>query len=273
MEGSRHRAARPQRTRQRPLVHKSSVTCTRKQRGSRRRGISRRGARQRRAAAPLVGYVRVSTAEQGDKGAGLAAQLAYLAEVCAGRGLALGPVYKDVASGGSLNGRRDLRRALAAIRRGEASGIVVPRVDRLSRSVHDFSGLLKRSRREGWSLILADLGLDLSTPTGALIATILAALAEFERHLIGLNTKQGLAIKRAQGVRLGRPPVLPQRIRERIRRERASGATWRCIAEGLNRGSVPTAHGGVRWHASTVRAVATGATESKTLHERLRVGC
>jgi DNA invertase Pin-like site-specific DNA recombinase len=145
--------------------------------------------------------------------------------------------------------------ALAAIRRGDASGIVVPRLDRLSRSVHDFSGLLKQSRREGWQLVLADLGLDLTTPTGELIATILAALAEFERRLIGLNTKQGLAIKRAQGVRLGRPPVVPHAVHQRILNERREGRSWRGIAERLNQAGVPTAHGGIRWHASTARAI------------------
>lgn len=178
-----------------------------------------------------------------------------LAEVCAGRGLLLGPVFKDVASGGSLAGRRDLRRALAAVRRGEASGIVVPRLDRLSRSVYDFSGLLRRSRREGWQLVLADLGLDLTTPTGELIAVILAALAEFERRLIGLNTRNALAVKKAQGVRLGRPPAVPAAVRERIRQERAAGHTWRQIAEMLNRDRVPTAHGGICWHPSVTRWV------------------
>lgn len=98
---------------------------------------------------------------------------------------------------------------------GDRHSVVVPRLDRLSRSVYDFSGLLRRSRREGWQLVLADLGLDLTTPTGELIAVILAALAEFERRLIGLNTKRALAVKRAQGVRLGRPPKVPASVRER----------------------------------------------------------
>lgn len=263
MEGrSDRRPRRPGERRpavRRPLVHKSSVSCTEEAAGARRQkkpGASRRGARGRRTGAPLAGYIRVSTAEQGEHGAALEAQLAELAQACAGRGLPLGPVFKDVASGGSLAGRRDLRRALAAVRRGDASGIVVPRLDRLSRSVYDFSGLLKRSRKEGWQLVLADLGLDLTTPTGELIALILAALAEFERRLIGLNTKQALAVKRAQGVRLGRPPALPSAVRARIRAERADGLAWRRIAHGLNTEGVRPAHGGARWYASTVRAVA-----------------
>ncbi len=243
------------------LVHKSSVSCTRQQGEGRKRtaNSTRRGARRRRGSAPLAGYIRVSTAEQGENGAGLEARLAELSRACAGRGPLLGRVYKDVTNGGSLDGRRDLRRALAAIRRGDASGIIVPRLDRLSRSVHDFSRLLRRSRCEGWELILADLGLDLATPTGELIAVILAALAEFERRLIGLNTKQGLAIKRAQGVRLGRPPALPIAVRQRIRRERVGGASWREIALRLNRDRVPTAHGGTGWYASSAQSASRSA--------------
>lgn len=110
--GERRPAAR------RSLVHKSSVSCT-GERGERcRREVrARRGARQRRTTAPLAGYIRVSTTEQGDNGVGLEAQLAELAHVCTGCGLLLGRVYKDVASGGSLDGWRDLRRALAAVTR------------------------------------------------------------------------------------------------------------------------------------------------------------
>lgn len=250
---------RRQRRAERDLVHKTSGSSTGRARPRKKPSAGRRGARRRRTGAPLAGYVRVSTTEQGEHGAGLEAQLVELTQVCAGRGLALGPVFKDVASGGSLAGRRDLRRALAAVRRGEASGIVVPRLDRLSRSVYDFSWLLRRSRREGWQLVLADLGLDLTSPTGELIAVILAALAEFERRLIGLNTRKALAIKKAQGVRLGRPAAVPAAVREQIRRERAAGHTWRHIADSLNRRGVSTAHQGVRWYASTARAATLNA--------------
>jgi hypothetical protein len=56
-------------------------------------------------------------------------------------------------------------------------------------------------------------------------------------------------------VRLGRPRSLPDSVRERIRFSRDEGETLTAIAESLNRDSVPTAQGGKRWHASTVRAV------------------
>ena len=64
-----------------------------------------------------------------------------------------------------------------------------------------------------------------------------------------------LAQKRAQGIRLGRPPTLPASVARRIKREREKGATLAAIAEGLNAGGVPTAHEGKQWWPSTVRGV------------------
>jgi len=84
---------------------------------------------------------------------------------------------------------------------------------------------------------------------------VLATFSQFERRLIGQRTKEALAAKKAQGVRLGRPPVLPQRVVRRIERERARGNSLQKIADALNAAAVPTAHGGARWHASTVRGV------------------
>jgi hypothetical protein len=62
--------------------------------------------------------------------------------------------------------------------------------------------------------------------------------------------------KRSQGVKLGRPRVLSAAVRERIVAERAEGSTFDLIADRLTIEQVPTARGGARWHASTVRKVA-----------------
>ena len=62
-------------------------------------------------------------------------------------------------------------------------------------------------------------------------------------------------MKKASGVRLGRPPTMPQAVVKRIQRQRARGDSLRKIADDLNTSGVPTAQGGVQWYAATVRHV------------------
>ena len=85
------------------------------------------------------------------------------------------------------------------------------------------------------------------------MANVLAVFAQFERRLIGQRTREALAVKKSQGVRLGRPPMLSAAILSRIARHRSRGGTLAAIASKLNRDGVPTAHGGRRWHVSTVQ--------------------
>ena len=133
---------------------------------------------------------------------------------------------------------------------------MVAKLDRLSRNVHDASGLLQRAQKSGWDLVALDAPVDTTTPQGAAMAQVLAVFAELERKLIGERTKAALAIKQSQGVRLGRPRTLPAEVVDRILVEREAGATWSAIADELNNAGVPTAQGGRQWHPATVRYVA-----------------
>jgi DNA invertase Pin-like site-specific DNA recombinase len=155
---------------------------------------------------------------------------------------------------------RDLRRpgiqeALRALERGEASALVVAKLDRLSRSMLDFSKLMAKATIGHWALVALDVAVDTSTPSGEAMANMLATFAQFERRLISQRTKEALAVKRAAGVRLGRPPTLPEQVVRRIQRQRTHGDSLRKIAENLNEAGVPTAQGGVQWYAATVRHV------------------
>ena len=175
---------------------------------------------------------------------------------CDRRGWELADVYEDAgASGKSLAGRPALQEALNAVRSHRAGALVVAKLDRLSRSLLDFAALMEDARKEGWALVILDLGVDTTTPSGEMIANVMATFAQFERRLIGQRTKDALAVKRRQGVRLGRPPSLSADVVKRIKRERKAGRSLRAIADGLNDDGVPTGHGGAKWHASTVKAV------------------
>jgi DNA invertase Pin-like site-specific DNA recombinase len=103
--------------------------------------------------------------------------------------------------------------------------------------------------------VALDCAVDRTTPAGEAMANVLATFAQFERRLIGQRTREALAQKRAQGVRLGMPRQLPDKMRKRIKRRRDAGLTLQQIADELNRAGIPTAQGGTRWWPSTIRAV------------------
>ena len=205
-----------------------------------------------------VGYVRVSTADQHDNGVSLEAQRAAIKGECERRGWVLLGIEQDALSGKTMQ-RPGLQAALAACRTGEAETLIVAKLDRLSRSIIDFAGLLSDARKRGYNLAALDLGLDLSTPQGELVANVIASVAQWERRIIGERTRDALAVRRAAGVRLGRPRTLDKKLVNRIRRERSRGRTFADIASRLNAELVPTAHGG-RWHPTTVRNLALRST-------------
>lgn len=118
---------------------------------------------------------------------------------------------------------------------------------------------MAEAQRQGWTLVALDCPADPSTPTGEAMASILATFSQLERRLIGQRTREALAVKRSEGVRLGRPRALPSAVVERVVRERKAGRSLRAVAADLNAEGVPTAQGGARWYASTVRAVAASA--------------
>lgn len=208
----------------------------------------------------VFGYVRVSTAAQDDSGAGLQAQRSAIREECRRRGWKLVHVYQDVASGKSTNGRPELAQALTELRKGYADALIAAKLDRVSRSVVDFGRLLEQAQRESWSLIVLDLGLDMSTSVGELMANVLVSVAQFERRRIGERTKAAMAAVKARGpapgkLDIGRPRQVAAEIEARITEQRRAGASYVAIAAGLDADSVPTANGRP-WNWTSVRRIA-----------------
>lgn len=198
----------------------------------------------------LAGYIRVSTDEQAN-GHGLDAQLDAITRACELRGDTLVAVHKDVVSTRRHN-RPGLQKTLAQVAAGQADGIVVAKLDRLSRSTLQFAELTAQAEREGWVIVALDLGVDTSTATGKLISSVIAAFAEFERELISERTKAGLRAAQERGTKLGRPRTVPEETLERIRELRARKFPYAAIARVLNREAVPTGHGRPGWHPKTV---------------------
>lgn len=206
-----------------------------------------------------VGYIRVSTTEQADSGAGLEAQRRAIAQACEARGWDLVEVFDDPGLSGKNLNRPGLIAALDMVETGRANVLVVAKLDRLSRSLIDFAGVMERSRKRGWHLAALDLGVDTSTPQGELLASVMATFAQFERRLIGLRTKEALAVKRSQGVQLGRPRVVPEDAVVRIRELRSQGLSYREIGRRLDQDGRPTPHNARSWHPNTVRRILVAA--------------
>jgi DNA invertase Pin-like site-specific DNA recombinase len=212
----------------------------------------------------VVGYCRVSTEEQVVSGLGLAAQEKAIAAECAHRGLPLVAIHRDEGVSGKNLIRPALNAALDQLDDGIGTVLMVAKLDRLTRSVHDASGLMMKADDGDWGLVALDAPVDTTTPQGAAMAQVLAVFAELERKLIGERTKAALAVKRAQGTRLGRPRKLSDNLVQQIVSARDSGQGWSAIAADLNANDTPTAQGGKKWYPATVRAVAFAASERAT---------
>lgn len=184
-----------------------------------------------------VAYVRVSTLDQSTVN-----QLAELRE----RGFE--PTMEVREEGVSGKTRAAERPAfagmLATLRQLNGSTrkrVVVTKVDRLGRDAEDILATVRQLGELGCEVIVTQLGgVDLASPTGKLVLTTLAAVAEMERALIVERTKAGLARVRAAGKAIGRPGALTPGQRKEVREALAAGASVAGLAKryGVARGTI-----------------------------------
>jgi DNA invertase Pin-like site-specific DNA recombinase len=207
-----------------------------------------------------LGYCRVSTKEQD---ASLLVQEKAIRDKCNQRAWDLIDVLVDNGQSGGTDvaSRAQGELALALLKAGKADVLVVSRLDRLSRSLKDFTALMELAKAQGWSIVVNDLDLDTTTPLGEAAVNMLMTFAQLERKLIGQRVKETLVYKRdVQGKRLGRPRSLPDDVVNRIVRERLDGLSPNKIAAGLNADCVPTAQGGKAWYPATVMKIVNAST-------------
>jgi len=181
----------------------------------------------------VLGYVRVSTEEQSDSGAGLEAQRRAIEAECVRRGWQLLEVVEDAGFSAKDLKRPGIQEALRVLEEGDAKALVAAKLDRLSRSMIDFTALMATAQKQGWALVALDCAVDTTTPAGEAMANVLATFAQFERRLISQLTREALAVKKAQGVRLGRPTSLDSATVRLIQSERTRGRIFAAIAERL----------------------------------------
>lgn len=154
-----------------------------------------------------IGYARCSTDKQD-----LTAQRQALCDL----GVAEDRIYTDHGLTGTNRARPGLDQALAAVREGDV--LVVPKLDRLARSVPDARAIADQLEKKGVMLALGMSIYDPTDPIGKMFFNILATFAEFEADLIRMRTKEGMAVARAKGKLRGKQPKLSDRRQTELRR-------------------------------------------------------
>lgn len=217
----------------------------------------------------VIGYVRVSTDEQASQGVSIAAQTEKVRGYCSLYDLELVELVDDPGASAKTLARPGLERALAQLRRGEADGIVVAKLDRLTRSVVDMAALVTDyfGERAGKSLFSVADAIDTRTAAGRMVLNILASVSQWERETIGERTRDALRHKRTVGEVYGPTPlgysVVDGRLVEvaaemravaEVRRLAQTGASVRAICAALDAGGYRTKRGGP-WRPSSVQSI------------------
>lgn len=218
-----------------------------------------------------VGYIRVSTEEQGQHGVSLAAQHERIGAFCTSRGWACLHIYRDVASGKDAH-RPGLQRLLADAATGAFEAVIFTKLDRFSRRMADWIGLQERLSSLGISLVSIGEGYDETTPVGRFIMHVLMAFAQMERETISERIRGTLTYKRLQGLVYGPVPFGFRRVQDRLLPEpkslkvvqdifarRKAGATLRGITAALAKRGVPSPHGRPEWSPETIRVILRNA--------------
>lgn len=221
----------------------------------------------------VVGYARVSTEHQARDGVSLDAQVAKIRAYALAMDLELVDVIVDAGESAKTLRRPGLQRALAMLASGDAEGLVVTKLDRLTRSVRDIGTLVEGVFSRAALLSIGD-SIDTRSAAGRLVLNVLVSVSQWEREAVAERTQTALAHLKAEGVRLGAAPIgyrhtdatdaEGRRVIARVADEaetvarivdlKRRGASLREIAETLTNEGRRTKRGAA-WSAKVVRDV------------------
>ncbi|MHC9542465.1 MAG: recombinase family protein [Vulcanimicrobiota bacterium] len=209
----------------------------------------------------VVGYARVSTEEQASSGVSLQAQIEKLQAYASLYDLEIVEIIQDGGQSAKSLNRPGIQKALQMMRSGLTHGILVAKLDRLTRSIIDLNTLIsdyfsEKAKYQASLFSVADQ-VDTRSAGGRLVLNVLMSVAQWEREAIGERTKAALNYKKSQGIKLGRPEKMITDPGEAktiyyLRELREQGLTYRAIADRLSKENVRTFRGG-KWYASTVK--------------------
>ncbi len=170
-------------------------------------------------------------------------QVIPIREFCKARGFDLTQEreYEDIGISGSLGRRAGLDRLLADAKRGKFKIVVCTALDRLGRNVKNLLTLLDELSALGVKCIFLRDNIDLSTPQGQMIMTVLAAIAQLEREITRQRIKESLAARKllaaktGSGWRCGRPQKVDPEVTKQVLDLRARGLSIRAIETALEK--------------------------------------
>ncbi len=150
-----------------------------------------------------IGYARVSTDRQAEYGVSLDAQEAKIRAMATVQGAELFEVIVDGGDSAKSLNRPGLQRLMELVSSGKVQGVIVAKLDRLTRSVKDLCRLLELFEKHKVALISVAESLDTGSAAGRLVITIMAAVSQWEREAIGERTRDALQHKRSNRERVG----------------------------------------------------------------------
>ncbi|WP_422923708.1 recombinase family protein [Singulisphaera sp. PoT] len=227
-----------------------------------------------------IGYIRVSTEEQARGGFSLLDQESKVRKYADLHELNLIDIIADEGASAKTLKRPGIAKALEVLRNRQAEGLLIAKLDRLTRRLKDWSSLIDDyfSEKGGCKLHSVQDHVDTSTATGRMMLNIIFTIAQWERETISERTRDGLKIKRRANERCGNVrygydleiggPVnkrggaarLVENVEEQaaiatMKALREDGASLRMIAEVLEKNGIKTKEGLTKWSAEAIRKI------------------
>jgi DNA invertase Pin-like site-specific DNA recombinase len=174
-----------------------------------------------------IGYIRVSTTRQAQTGTSLDDQRKML------ESYGVETIYTDAGISGKNTDRPGLQALEKSLHPGDT--VIVSALDRLGRNLRDIATLIQAWKDREITLIAVREGVDTSTPTGVMLAQIMAMVAELERNLILERTAAGRAARIAQHKPVNRPARWSDRDAKRVAKMKGAGITITEIAQATGK--------------------------------------
>ena len=215
-----------------------------------------------------IGYVRVSTEEQAKSGLGLEAQIAKIKAYAELFDIELTEIIMDEGVSGKTLERDGLQKAIKMLKERKAEGMVIAKLDRLTRNVADL-GTLVSTVFDKAELYSVSEQINTKNAAGRLVLNVLVSVAQWERETICERTKDALQAKKARGEKTGGNVPFgfnvingklvkneeEQAIISEIKSLKNKGLSLRKIAEVLNAKGITTKNGKT-WTATQIQRIA-----------------